>query len=759
MTNAPTLTNRPELFRRWLAGLDDDALREVLENRWDALHPLPPGIRPLAVRLQLKGSLFEAARQLNALEVAIVELLESRGGGLEPLDSPEIVRELRRIAKAHGYPTAGLKTQVDEALAHLQALALAFPVEGGYACVEHLVDLFPQGLRVLPDEPAYTPDQARALVDGLDERSRRIVETLMRSGGHGITKDAALDADPARPIPRLIAEGVLIRTGENSVRLPAGVRDALSGRHPAPLPLLPPHREAPESAPPGLAEAAAGTGLEMVRLMRGLIERLEAAPAALLKDRVLGVRTTTNLARDLGCTEAELARFVGLGLAAGLLSTGVPDPLPEADDYDDYLCPTTLVDEWSAAPLSAQWAWLLHFWMTKATMRPWLVGEPDDKGKAMHVLHPGTFSEGLPGVRRLLLSRLAALTSADAGILRQQVGFDAPLQASRLGAATYEQLIDEARFVGAIVGVHSTPILEAALASADGVQPSPELLALTEGLTPPTVDQLIFQADLTVLAPGPLPRDIQIMMGLAAEVESAGLASVFRLTDASISRALDAGCSEKDLLDFFGSHVLGELPQTVRYLIADASRRHGTLRGGPAMSYIRCEDEALLAEACSTPQAASVALRAIAPTVAIAQAPLGRVLDALREAGFHPSAEDATGASIDVRPPAARLSYKAPAAPTLRSTPQLVASALAAIRRADGDASTSEEATDYRHVFTDAIRKRRSLKVGYVDREGLRHYARITPIAVTGGQVSAADLETGAPVVFQLHFVTECAVI
>lgn len=784
MTNALTPQTRNELFRSWLAGLDDAGLGSVLSHRWDTLLPTPPGISSLAVRLLLRGSLAEAIKHINALELAIIEIIAGSGGGLEPLDSPEILRQLRRIAKDQGYRTAGLKGLVDSALIHLRELALVFPVAthnspivatsssadtavtaSGWLLADDLTAVIPQGLHVLPDEPFISAEQARELVENLDEHSRRIIDTLLRSGGHGITKDASPTADPNRPIPKLIASGVLVRVSENAVRLPSGIKDALSGRESIVIPLLPPDPTVEDPASPHTHETAAGTGLEMIRLLRSLIERLEHQPVALLKDRVVGVRAMSSLAGELGCSEPTLARLISLAMAAGLVGTGVPDPLPDADDLGDYLCSTTLVDDWTAAPLHIQWAWVLHHWVARATMRSWLIGQPDERGKPLHLLHPATFSDGFPKVRQLLLGQLAQGGAVTAAELRERVNYAAPVQASKLALLTFENVLEEAVFVGAVEQVadrvHATSILSESLTSAAhwGTEPSADLQELAHRLTPPTTKQLIIQADHTVLAPGPVPRDMQVVLGASAEVESAGLASVFRITQDSVARAFDAGYTEQELIDFYTSHVPGELPDTVSYLITDTARKHGNLRGGPALSYIRCEDQALLAQACATKAAKAVALRCIAPTVAIAQAPLGKVIELLREEGFHPSAEDATGASIDVRPPASRVKYKEPAASPAPFDPTRINTAIAAIRRADGTGSAPHSSHDYRSFFLAAIRKRQSARVSFIDNEGTTRKVRVTPIAVTGGQVSAADLATGVPVVFQLENVISATII
>ena len=259
----------------------------------------------------------------------------------------------------------------------------------------------------------------------------------------------------------------------------------------------------------------------------------------------------------------------------------------------------------------------------------------------------------------------------------------------------------------------------------------------------------------------PLPRSLQTELDLLGELESAGQASVYRVTETSVRRALDTGRTAEELRTWLADHTLGEVPQSVTYLIEDVARRHGTLRGGPAMSYLRCDDPSLLAEAARTPAAERVALKVIAPTVAVAQAPLVRVIEALREAGFQPVAEDATGAALDIRPKPARL--PAPDIPA-RAPHQLdesrISAAVAAIRRADGakEAGAAVSGADTQTTLAllqAAARGGRTVTLGFVDKHGRAVHRTVTPLTVTGGQVDALDEVTGQVQRFMLHRITE----
>ena len=97
---------------------------------------------------------------------------------------------------------------------------------------------------------------------------------------------------------------------------------------------------------------------------------------------------------------------------------------------------------------------------------------------------------------------------------------------------------------------------------------------------PAPVDHVLVQADLTVVAPGPLEVELAREMALVADVESAGAATVYRVTEATVRRALDAGRSAAELHELFRSRSRTPVPQALTYLVDDVARRHGALRAG-----------------------------------------------------------------------------------------------------------------------------------------------------------------------------------
>ena len=124
-----------------------------------------------------------------------------------------------------------------------------------------------------------------------------------------------------------------------------------------------------------------------------------------------------------------------------------------------------------------------------------------------------------------------------------------------------------------------------------------DVASAAASLVPASVDTLIAQGDMTMLAPGPLEPDMASFIERIAELESPGLASVWRVTEDSVRRGLDGGLTAEEVHSWLKQHVLGEVPQAITFLVDDTARTHGAIRAGNALSYIRSADPALIATA------------------------------------------------------------------------------------------------------------------------------------------------------------------
>jgi predicted DNA-binding transcriptional regulator YafY len=165
-----------------------------------------------------------------------------------------------------------------------------------------------------------------------------------------------------------------------------------------------------------------------------------------------------------------------------------------------------------------------------------------------------------------------------------------------------------------------------------------------------------------------------------------------------------------------------------------------------------------MAQVAAAPLADDVQLRLVAPTVAVAQAPIADLLTALRDAGFAPAAEDATGAIVDLRARSARVtdaphrrSYRGvapPATQTLEAIVAMLRKVAATPPAARVDAGTAVL------LLQQAVREQSAVVMGYVDPAGVATQRVVSPISVRGGQLVAFDPASGRVRDFAVHRVT-----
>lgn len=117
---------------------------------------------------------------------------------------------------------------------------------------------------------------------------------------------------------------------------------------------------------------------------------------------------------------------------------------------------------------------------------------------------------------------------------------------------------------------------------------------------PAQANKLIIQADLTLIAPNPLPTDLEIRLRRIADTEQIGMASSYRLSALSVSHGLETGMSALEIRTLLESLSDRALPQPVDYLLREAEQRFGRLKVSEAKNsghtVIRSEDSILLAE-------------------------------------------------------------------------------------------------------------------------------------------------------------------
>jgi len=216
----------------------------------------------------------------------------------------------------------------------------------------------------------------------------------------------------------------------------------------------------------------------------------------------------------------------------------------------------------------------------------------------------------------------------------------------------------EAELLGLTGG--STPSTPGAALLVQGADAASTAMA---ALFPPEVDQVYVQHDLSIIAPGPLVASVDTRLRGFAEVEARGLASSYRVTGASLTRALIGGETADGIRAFLGTISLTGIPQPLDYLLNDTAARFGSLRVGSLdpgaadpggrefgmSSYVRSDDTSILRQAAVDQTLAPLALTPDGDHRLLSRLDAALVYWTLADARYPVVAEDASGAIIELR--------------------------------------------------------------------------------------------------------------
>ncbi|WP_411123676.1 helicase C-terminal domain-containing protein [Streptomyces sp. x-19] len=663
---------------------------------------------------------------------------------------------------------------------------------------------------------ALFSDRARmaALLDTAPAEAVAVLDKLLWGPPYGAVTDR-----PAAHLQWLLDRGLLLPAGARNVALPREAALHLrAGRA---------HR-LPEPAPPALApttardpqlvdNAAAGQAFTALATVEELLKEWDLGGPPVLRAGGLSVRDLKRTATALDTTEQLAAFWLELAYAAGLIASD--------GEADERYAATPAAEEWLQLPDHERWAVLVAAWLP-ATRTPGVVGTADAKGRALAALGPHLDRSPAPEVRHRVLTLLATLapgTSVPGPTLLSRLRWERPLRAAApaaqppasptpaapdgpAGPAPAEDLrsrlaqgaLAEAELLGVTgrgaLATHGRTLLGTAPAAAEAA-PAPEAGAAATPLTPAEatttaaraavllapllpepLDHVLLQADLTAVAPGPLHRPLAEALGILADVESKGGATVYRFTPASVRRALDSGRSAAELQEFLTTHSRTPVPQPLAYLVDDVARKHGQLRVGAATAYVRCDDDALLAEILADRRAAALRLRRLAPTVLAAQCAPEHLLDGLRAMGYAPAAESAAGDVLVARADSYRTPPRTAPAPVPDGPPPpdrtLLEAAVRAIRAGDLAATAERKpaaaptgtpapgalprttSAETLATMQAAVLTSSPVWIGYVNADGAASQRVIAPVRVEGGYVTAYDHTSDEVRTYPLHRIT-----
>jgi hypothetical protein len=734
-----TSSAAPETGHRSLAdqlrSWPDARLVALLRERPDLATPAPADCAQLASRAATRSSLTRALDLLTRLELSVLDALVAMTS-TGPTTSPTTHTDLAHILNAE--PDA-----VESAIGRVVDLALAWESDAGLRPLTGVPDAL-GSLSALNPMSGRTPDQVPALLAELSSAARSILNHVEAGSGEadaGAARQTITPAEAESPAEELLARGLLVPGRPGLVRIPGEVQVALRGGHTTRERIdVPPDVATSERSAEQVDRAAAGAAFEVVRRVELLVDHWGAAPPLALRSGAVAVRDLKGAADVVQLDESATALLVEVAAAAGLLATW-----PDRDGNPAWT-PTDAFDSWCDQPAAARWRRLASAWLETERL-PFLVGTRDDGGKARNALDPDLTSRIAPETRAMTLAVLASLSRGvvlATGTGPASVVARLTWQRPRRPPSRTDQVVatlDEAAQLG-VVALGGLASYAAALLAGD------DPADLLTPFLPEEVEEVLIQADLTAVAPGPLTRERARDLHLLADVESRGQATVYRFTAASVRRAFDSGWAAHEVHSFLEAVSRTPVPQPLTYLVDDAARTFGSVRVGHAEAFLRADDETALAEVLHHPRAASLGLRRIAPTVLISSTPIDVLLPRLRELGVSPLVEAADGSVHVARPDRvrARPSRRGAARRTedARVAARLV-QVVTAIRAGDRAARTRSPGTTQLTpigslaALREAVEAGRTVLIGYVDNQGVSSERIVDPVRVDGGWLTARD--------------------
>lgn len=464
---------------------------------------------------------------------------------------------------------------------------------------------------------------------------------------------------------------------------------------------LPASRDLESSSPPAVLEPVSETDVRFID--RGAGDRafgtlgavtetllaLRDAPARRLTRGGLALPDARRLAGIAGVEAAEVELLLDIAARAGLAVLSGAEWVP-----------TQRLSAWLTGSRIDRWAELATGWLSRL---------PDDLRELLRSRAHAVWGDGL-------LDYLAWLYPAGGAWIRE-----------RAAAAAREAELLGITGAGAPSTAGTRLLLDGTAAAAEAMAAS----------FPPEVDQVYLQHDLTVIAPGPLRVDLETRLRGMAEPEARGVASSFRITAVSLTRAFVAGETADSVRAFLSALSLTGIPQPLEYLIADTAARFGTLRVGrldeTPGAYVRSDDTGLLRQLAVDQALTPLGLEAAGVDRLTTRFDVGLLYTALLDARYPVVAEDAEGEIVAMR--AERRASSGGGAPTDDTAALLISR----VRESAADAPEEADRAWLARQLELAIKGKVTVTVTVrLPDESLAEYV-LEPAALAGGRLRARD--------------------
>jgi Helicase conserved C-terminal domain len=371
-------------------------------------------------------------------------------------------------------------------------------------------------------------------------------------------------------------------------------------------------------------------------------------------------------------------------------------------------------------------------WMPTELAREWMLRSNGERWAAL----AGAWFAQLPAdIRDLLASRSRAIWGE---MLADYIRWFYPAG----GEWMRERVLAfsrEAEILG--ITANSTPSTAGSQLLAGGEEAAAKAMT---ALFPPEIDKVYLQHDLTIVSPGPLLPRLDSRLRTIANVETRALATTYRVSEATVNRALTTGETADSIREFLGEISLTGIPQPLEYLIAGAAARFGSLRVGAilepptaadqqgAQSYIRAEDASLLSAIMVDHGLIPLGLTRVGPYRAVSRFEFAVVFWSLNEARYPVAAEDAAGTIVLLdRMRTARASQIETESP---------AQAIVARLRLIAEPTSAENGKAWLERQLDtAIKAKMGLTVTVAMPDGSSVDLQLEPASVAGGRLRARD--------------------
>ncbi|WP_308465875.1 helicase-associated domain-containing protein [Rathayibacter soli] len=420
-------------------------------------------------------------------------------------------------------------------------------------------------------EALLTPESIQSALARLDRPTLALVFAAAAAADDdvaGIAGTADVRADAATPVAELtsrlarwgatpttlgspqmiqveldhLARLQLIRLSDRGVSVYSAVRQRLAAW---PSEGLPSGRDLAATPPPGARTAggrttdpgpqpndrlAAEQGFSAIGATAALLTELSQEPARLLQKGGIAHPDTRRLAAATGLPDDTVATLLWCADKARLTAIDGAS-----------LLATHAASEWFGLDTRARWASLANGWRNAM---------PDDVRRVLTARPHEDWADGLVAFAHWLF----------------------PADPKRL-ARRLETYGSAAALLGISIG--TTPTRAGILLLNQGADAASAVIA--EHL-PAEIDRVYLQPDLTIIAPGPLQPAIDTRLRTFADLESRALASTFRVSAASITRAIAAGEDAAGLRTFLQEISLTGIPQPLDYLLTETAARYGLIR-------------------------------------------------------------------------------------------------------------------------------------------------------------------------------------